>query len=98
MAFTVRVLWLRAADFDTSYRGLNNYLYYFGDSSLLLWYNGPQNPSLIISAPILCPEDLWIVQPAAGNPPDRAVQPHGTRGQGLRGLELRKVLDVLTRV
>ena len=26
------------------YRGLNNYLYYFGGSLLLLlWYNGPQN-------------------------------------------------------
>ena len=32
-------------------RGLNSYLYYFG-ASLLCIYNGPQNPNLIIKAPI----------------------------------------------
>ena len=33
-------------------RGLNNYLYYFGSSLLYFLYNGPQNPVLIIKAPI----------------------------------------------
>ena len=40
------------------YRGLSNYLYYFGGSLLLLKYNGPQNPILIIKAPILPDRDL----------------------------------------
>ena len=43
-------------------------------------------------------KDLWIVQPAAGNPPDRAVQPPGARGQGSRfesGPKLHKVFDIL---
>ena len=36
-------------------RGLNNYLYYLGDSFLIRNYsnNGPQNPILISKAPIV---------------------------------------------
>ena len=37
------------------YRGLNDYQYYCGGSLLYLWYNGPQNPILIIKAPVLDP-------------------------------------------
>ena len=33
--------------------GLNNYLYYFGGFLMILIDNGPQNPILIIKAPIL---------------------------------------------
>ena len=40
-------------DTKAYYRGLNNYQHYFGGSSLYLQYNGPQNPILIIKAPIL---------------------------------------------
>ena len=38
----------RATQQMVYYRGLNNYLCYFGGALLLLYYNGPQNPILII--------------------------------------------------
>ena len=40
------------------YRGLDNYQYFFGGSLFQLQYNGPQNPILIIKAPVFhvgCP-------------------------------------------
>ena len=41
-------------------RGLNFYLYYFGGSLLSLYYNGPQNPILIIKASILRIPMPWL--------------------------------------
>ena len=43
------------------YRGLNNYLYYFGGPCYIYSIMGPQNPILIVKAPILA------VGPGVGN-------------------------------
>ena len=45
------------------YRGVNNYLYYFGGSFLWLWHNGPQNPILIFSAPRVCTHEQPQLRP-----------------------------------
>ena len=41
------------------YRGLKNYLYYFGVSLLLVEYNWPPNPILIIEDPTLEVQGFW---------------------------------------
>ena len=43
------------------YRGLNNYLYFFGGSIIQLRHNGPQNPVRIIKAPIVDGFWLWCL-------------------------------------
>ena len=48
------------------YRGLNNYLYYFGDSLLQLYYEGSRNPIPIIKAPIIT-LSLWFGQGPTGD-------------------------------